>query len=161
MVTETCDQSRENRRFVIRPNRSLSWTAAKRIFCGIVLLSLTIALGFASIGLWPILPFAGLELLALGSCLFICAHRAGHCEVITVNPTTVRVEKGKSRPELHWDFPRAWVGVALQRSAKRSYPSRLVLRSHGKGLEVGSFLTEPERLRLATDLRAALKAVRG
>ncbi len=160
MVSATCDQDRENCSFVIRPNRSLSWTAAKRFYLGIVLVSLVIALGFAFLGLWPILPFAGLELVALGICLFLCARRSRHCEVITVDRITVRVEKGTNRPELRWDLPRAWVTVALQCQPAGWHPSRLVLRSHGKGVEVGSFLNEPERRQLAAELNAVVRAWR-
>jgi uncharacterized membrane protein len=39
----------------------------------------------------------------------------------------------------------------------RWYPSRLVLRSHGKVVEFGGFLNEPERWQLAGQLQRAIR----
>jgi hypothetical protein len=38
----------------------------------------------------------------------------------------------------------------LEQSSRRNHPSRLLLRSHGREIEIGSVLAEPERLTLAS-----------
>ena len=156
MVTTTRSESGEEHRYVLRPNQSLSWSAAKLCFGTIAGATLAIATTFAFVGLWPVLPFAGLELGILGYCFYRCAANAQNREVITVGPQVVKVEKGKSRPDDRWDLPRAWAVVAMERHAIRGYPSRLFLRSHGRHVEFGRFLNEEERRELAVDLSRTL-----
>ncbi len=156
MVTSTRSESGEEHRYILRPNCSLSWTAAKLCFATIAGVTFTVAFVFAFFGLWPVLPFAGLELAVLGYCFYRCAAHAQNREVITVGPQVVKVEKGRTRPDDRWDLPRAWAVVAMERHAIRGYPSRLFLRSHGRRVEFGSFLNEEERRELALDLSRTL-----
>ena len=156
MVTSTRSQSGEEHRYILRPNCSLSWSSAKLCFAAIAGVTLTVAAAFAFLGLWPVLPFAGLELAVLGYCFYRCAANAQHREVITVGPRLVKVEKGKYWPDNRWDLPRAWAVVAMERHAIRGYPSRPFLRSHGRRVEFGSFLSEEERRELAVDLSRSL-----
>ena len=157
MVTTTCSASGEEYRYILRPNHSLSWNAAKLCFAAIAGVTLTVAVAFTLVGLWPVLPFAGLELGILGYCFYRCAANAQNREVITVGPQVVKVEKGKARPDDRWDLPRAWAVVAMERHAIRGYPSRLFLRSHGRRVEFGRFLNEVERRELAVDLSRTLR----
>jgi uncharacterized membrane protein len=125
----------------------------------VALVSVGIGLAFALVGLWPVLPLAGLEALAVAAGLYACSHRGLAREVISVQADTVRVERGRRRPERCWSFPRSWLRVTLQGARVPAYPARLVLRSHGRSVEVGRFLTEDERRRLAVDLRDACAGV--
>ncbi len=58
--------------FIIRPNSSLSWRGNKIFFFMLFFVSFMIAVSFAMVGMWMILPFAGLEMLLLGSALTYC-----------------------------------------------------------------------------------------
>ena len=108
-------------------------------------------------GLTLILPFAGLELAALGAALYISAWRGGRREVIHITPEQVRVETGRDVPEQEVVFDRSWVQVVIEKPWSHWYPSRLLLRSHGKQMEIGSFLNEEERQALAFTLRKAIQ----
>ncbi len=119
-----------------------------------VLLSV-IAATFALRGAWPVLPFAGLELAALAAALYWVARRLSLREVITVDDGHVTVERGRRRPQLAVRLPRPWVRVELARAGVLG-PRRLLLRCHGRALEVGALLPERERERLAARLRAAI-----
>ena len=55
--------------------------------------SLTVAVGFALAGYWPILPFAGLELLALGAALRWSLREGQRRELIRVDEDRVLVRK--------------------------------------------------------------------
>jgi len=123
------------------------------VFSGISLVSLVIALGFLAQGYWMILPFAGLELALLGTALYLTAWDGALREVISIRGGEVAVQKGYRQPEYTQVFPRGWVRVELTRPSRRGHPTRLVLRSHGKEVEVGGCLNESERCRLAEDLR--------
>jgi uncharacterized membrane protein len=156
MVIRSCDVESRAQRFDLRPNQSLTWPQARLAFLAVAGLSLTIAAGFAALGFWPILPFAGLEVGALGACLYFCARRGQRRELITVAEDLVEVQKGARRPQQGWRLPRPWTDVALQRRGAAWHPSRLLLRARGEGVEVGEFLTEEERQDLARDLRRLL-----
>ena len=148
--------NRDHCRFEIRPNRSLDWRTTKFFYLALVCVSMGIAGGFAAMGFWPILPFAGAELAALGLAFYVCALRGTQREIVVIDDNTVAVEAGTTSLECTWKFARAWTKVILSRPRVRWYPSRLLLRSHGCEVEVGEFLNEQERRRLAGDLRRVI-----
>lgn len=153
MVAAECDAGTADCCVVIRPNRSLSWRGTVTVFCSISLVSLVIALGFSLLGFWLILPFAGLELAVLAAALYLSALRGCAREVISIHGGMIAVQKGIRLPEQTTSFPRGWVQVELARPLHKGYPTRLLLRSHGREVEVGGCLNEAERCRLAEDLR--------
>lgn len=150
-------------RFVVRPNRSLTPRQQKVFFLFMCVVVLGIAGAFAIRGFWPVLPFAGLEIAVLAYALWHCARSGMLTEVISVAPDRISVDKGHRHLARVWETPLAWAQIRLDRSGRDWYPSRLVIRSHGKELQLGSFLNEDERQRLATELRRAVAgfAVRG
>lgn len=142
--------------FVIRPNCSLSWRMTVRLILGFSVLSAVIATGFALLGAWMILPFAGLEIVVLCIALYICAQRNNRCEVVTVGKDSVTVVRGRKEPEEGHEFRRVWAQVVHERPVHHWYPSRLLIRSHGREVEVGNCLTEEERKQLACQLEQAI-----
>lgn len=141
---------------MLRPNCSASWREIKLFFAAIATVSLTVAIAFAAIGFWPVLPFAGAELIFLWYCLWYSASRSRETEIVEIDDETVAVERGRGRPEHRWRFQRAWARIRLECPAARLHPSRLTIGSHGRSVRLGAFLTEDERLCLASDLRTAL-----
>ena len=143
--------------FVITPNRAMPWHQLVWIYSIFAAFTLGIATGFFIKGLVLILPFAGLEILALGVVLYVSAWRGGVREVITITEDKVRVESGRSAPEYSHEFDLAWVQVVLERPWHNWYPSNLFLRSHGQQVQIGCFLNEEERQGLANELVKAIK----
>ena len=146
-----------DRTFVIAPNRSMTWKELLLAYCIISGVSLAIAGYFWVQGLTLVLPFSGLELLALGAALYITAWRGGAQEVITIAGDSVSVETGRNRPDQRQDFQRYWTRVVLRRPWVAWHPSKLLLCSHGREIEVGRFLNEEERRGLAKLLQSAIK----
>ena len=153
MVAAECDAQTADCCVVIRPNCSLSWQRTVAVYCGICGVSLTIALGFALLGFWLVLPFAGLELIALAVAFYLSAVRVNSREVILIRGGMVAVEKGLHQPEESTEFQRAWARVELAEPQQRGYPTRLLICSHGRKVEVGHCLNDMERRQLAADLR--------
>ena len=147
----------QNHTLVLRPNLSLSWRQAKALLVVVAVVLAGIASGFAVVGLWPVLPLAGAEWLALASALYLVQRRGHRQEVVSVRGACVAVEKGcgPSRAA-RWEFPRGWVRVKLHRSRVRGHPSRLVLAMHGEEVALGEFLAEDERRQAAEYLRRTL-----
>ena len=143
--------------FVVQRNQSLSWHGNKVFIIYIAFLSLGIASIFALQGMWLILPFAGLEILALAIALYICCLRCRDREVITIDDEKLYVEKGRDRPKQRLQFERAWLQLELKKSTHHGHPSQLLIRSKGRQIEIGKYLTNKERNSLAKSLVAALQ----
>lgn len=142
--------------FVIAPNQSMSWNELLLAYGGVAGVTLAIAVYFWARGLTLVLPFSGLELLALGAALYVTAWRGGAREVITITDDVVCVESGRKRPENRHQFQRHWTRIVLQHSWIAWRPSRLLVCSHGREIEIGRFLNEQERMGLAKVLRATI-----
>lgn len=143
-------------RFVLRPNCSASWREIKILLAVIGSVCLGVATGFAAIGFWPVLPFAGAEMALLTGALWYSHSNARETEVVEISEDEIAVEKGRDSPEKRWRLQRAWARVTLEPSTARHHPSILFLGSHGKRVALGRFLTETERQRLARELRLVL-----
>ena len=140
-------------RIEICPNCSLSVRQAMLFFGSLCFVSFAVAGMLAVQGFWPILPFAGLEMIVLGWALKTSLGRRFHRQTITVSDADVSVESRDRAYCSQVVFPRHWAQVKLRRPASRLHPSRLTIESHGRQCELGSFLTEAERRGLALRLQ--------
>jgi uncharacterized membrane protein len=140
----------------LSPNCSLSPRGAAVFFGIVCLVSFSIAGTLALKGLWPVFPFAGLEMLVLGWALTLSLRRRFYMQTIVITDDRVAVETRSRGNSQHVEFPRHWAQVKLQRADTPLHPSRLTIESHGRSFEVGSFLTDEERLALAARLRRSV-----
>lgn len=149
-------------RLVIGPNASLTDRQAWVCAGATGLVGLAIAAAFTVLGYWPILPFAGVELAAVGAALYVSVQHNRYREVVTLADEALRIEFGilgrgvQSMVEL----PRSWIRVAIEPGLQRNDPSRLLLSCCGQCVEIGRCLTDPERERLAARLKELLKPIR-
>jgi uncharacterized membrane protein len=139
-------------RIELVPNCALTPRTARLFVGSLALVTFAIALAFALRGLWPILPFAGLEIGLLAWAVRASMLSGARREVIVVADETVTVERGLPDGMSLVVFPRHWARVKLRGPQRTRYPSRLVIESHGRACEVGRFLTEEERRSLASRL---------
>jgi len=146
-------------RIEICPNCSLSVRGARLFFAGACTVPCGVAGFLALKGFWPILPFAGLEMVLLGWALKACLERRFHSQTITVTDADVSIDTRERARCRHVVFPRHWAQVKLRRPAARLHPSRLTIESHGHQCELGSFLTEEERRGLALRLQRLIGRV--
>jgi uncharacterized membrane protein len=143
----------------IVPNCSLSVQGARLFFAAACVVPFGAAAFLATRGFWPILPFAGLEMLLLAWALRVSLERRFHRETITVTDADVSIERFDREHSSRVVFPRHWAQVKLRRPAARLHPSRLTIESHGRQCELGSFLTEEERRGLALRLQRLIGRV--
>jgi uncharacterized membrane protein len=139
-------------RIELAPNCSLTPTAAKLFFGATCLFSLSFALFFVLRGLWPILPFWALEMLALGMALYASMQRRKWTQTVLITDSRISLVTRSRRGEAKQEFARHWAKVRLRSPPRRLGTSRLTIESRGRAYEVGSFLTEDERCRLAKRL---------
>jgi uncharacterized membrane protein len=152
--------SAEPAKLVLLPHRSLSragvwlFMAAQSVAAG----------GFAVLAAWRgnvFAPaFAVLELGVVAYCLSRVWRNSGAGEMITLTADELvlaRTDEAVAAVRFH----PYWVRLVLQPGRKFGWPSRLLLRSHGREIEVGAFLNEAERVHLARRLSALLAQANG
>lgn len=141
-------------RLVIQPNASLSDRQA-RIFLGVMfLVMMGSGIGWALAGYWLVLPFSGLEFLALWAGLAWSMRGNAYREVISFDGDDLAIEKGRYQPEARWVFKRAGARVRLEKGRFVTSPTRLLVTAPGRSCEVGACLTDEERELIAGRLRA-------
>lgn len=153
VVSSVADRAPVEYRIELSPNCSLTPASARAFVGGLAVVTFAVALFFTARGMWPVLPFAGLEIGLLWWAVR-ASMRAGRArELIVVSDDSVTVEhRGAARSE-RTVFARHWATVKLRDPLAALHPSRLTIESHGRACEVGRFLTEDERRALAARLR--------
>lgn len=147
--------------FELRPNSSLTPRATKWFYGSLVGVSLVIALACTLLGFWPVLLFALVEMAGLYAVVVTVQRRARAREYIRVDDSSVMVEKfsfdwrGAAR-RVAYAFKRPWTRIELRPSRPATWANRLLIRSRGETIEVGTFLTDDERESLGLRLTAVL-----
>ncbi|MEF8982185.1 DUF2244 domain-containing protein [Thiohalorhabdus sp.] len=142
--------------FVIRPNCSLGWRGAKRYLALQSAVVLLAAAPMVWMGGWPVLPFAGAELLALTGAFYWVLLRLNWIEMVAMEGDRIVVQRGRRGPEERVELPRAWARVVLEQGRVEMDKDHLYLRASGSQTEVGAALTNQEKARLGEDLTRAL-----
>ena len=142
---------------IAQPNRSSSWRGNQLALLAVAIPSLGLAVGFALLGAWPILPLAGLELLALGSALYYVNWKLQYRHVITLSSDSVRIDKGYYAPRQSWHFERQSTGLAIVPERHPWDGPELSLQGTGESVSVGEFLNREDCLKLAALLRKEIR----
>ena len=141
---------------IVRPNRTLTLRGMTLLLAGLTAVVLTTGIGFTLAGAWPILPFAGLELVVVGSVLYRLFRHADDHEQILIDRDNVTVIRRRGRREWRDEFQRYWTRVTLERR-HGWYPSRLKVGSHGKFVVIAADVNEAERESLSETLNKILR----
>ncbi|MFZ2648484.1 MAG: DUF2244 domain-containing protein [Burkholderiaceae bacterium] len=122
-------------------------------YLGLCFLSLAIAAGFWSVGALMVLPYAGVELLAVGLALFIYARHAADSESIRLGAGRLVVECAFGRRVERVEFAPAWVRIEPEHGDR----SLVELSGQGRKISVGRFVRPELRREFAEELRWALR----
>jgi uncharacterized membrane protein len=135
----------------LAPHCSLSTRGALTFFGSVCLPTFGVAGAATALGYWPVLPFAGAEMLLLGWALRSSMQRRHDRESIDISDTEIVIEYARGNPR-RVVFPRHWARVKIRRPKSPLHRGQLVIESSGRAYEVGKFLTEEERHQLAAEL---------
>lgn len=147
--------------FVLRRNCSLSPGALMAVFGSVVAVSFAFGVMFAALGAWLVLPFAGVELLALAAAFVVYGRHATDGERLRFNGRSLSAEVTQGSGVRVYEFDACAVRLVAEDGvgAIRRSPlagRRLFLSQRGTRLEVGRHLDAGRRVVLEKDLRAAL-----
>lgn len=150
------DRSEQGLVIIARPNHSSSWHSNRLVLLAIAVPSLGAAIAFTSLGAWPILPFAGLELLSLGAALYYVNWKLQYRHVITLSDDMVSIDKGFYAPTRSWRMPRAGAAISVTAEEHPWEGPKLSLHSDEVWVRIGEFLSREDSLSLLALLRREL-----
>ena len=143
----------------LRPSPPMSARTLKMIVAVVAAINLAFMLYFVSQGAWPVAPFMGLDVALLAWAFRESRIAARTYERIVLHASELRVEKHPARgAATEAAFNPYWVRVDLVPWTE--FSNRLYLRSHGRELQVGSFLPPQARENFAQMLKAALSTAK-
>lgn len=129
--------------------------------------ALAIGVGFAVVGAWLILPFAGLEVLLLGAAFVAYARRAADYEKIELAGGRLTVEVAQAARRSRYELDPRRARVLLEKG--QGYGARVWVKGGLRGapgverrageeqLEIGRHLDAGSRVELAAELSRRLR----
>ncbi len=142
------------------PYRSLGPRGFRLLMLSILCLSFAISLLFFILGAWPVIGFMGVE-IGFVWYIFRRNYREGEVserlDIREDGTSLTRIDaRGREKTE-RFDSP--WLRADISTADGRQ--DKLVLRLHGKHIEIGSFLPPIEKPQLAEALNAAFRRQQG
>ena len=138
-------------RVTFKPNSALTADNKIKVVVLLAMIPIIIGIGFSLLGAWLVLPFVGLEILALAFAFYYINHHEADYESISIEGDSLVVERCTAKQVSQVIINPYWVKV-LQRQLPNGELD-LYLQSHGKVIEVGRYLTSEQRELLARQLK--------
>ena len=139
----------------LHPHRSLGKRGFLILMSAIAGCGFAVGTGFALVGAWPVLGFAGLEILLVYIAFRLNYRAARAHERVRLAEDWLEVARVDWRGRaVAVRLEPAWLSIDLNHPVEQDTP--LLLRSRGRVLEIGRFLTPEERVEVADALSQAL-----
>ncbi len=138
----------------LRRNCSVTPAQLGWLYLSLCVLSLGIGVFFWMQGATLVLAFAGLEIALVGLAFLAYARHATDGEWISLQGTSLVVEKESAGRRERAEFARQWVRV----EPKSGDRSLIELSGQGRSIEVGRFVRPELRQVLAREIRRALRS---
>ncbi len=122
------------------------------MFASVSFVCLTMAGVFVSLGFWPVLPFAGVELFVLGLALGLRMRHGNSKQLIEVADHQVTLTSTQGTRTEQREFPRHRTRAGLVRPARPASPSRLFIQHGRDRFYIAGWLTESDHRGLFTRL---------
>ena len=148
--------------WLIKRNCSAGPRQLALVFATLVAVSFAFGVGFAVFGLWMVLPFVGIELIAVGIAFFCYGRHAADFERIAVEPGAVSVERADGARTHHWKLDPRVSHVEVDAGGRQwGRQVRVFLSTPAIRLELGRHLVDQRRLILGREVNGALMRARG
>lgn len=156
----TLHEDSDESMLIAQPNRSANWQLNKLVIAAFALWWSLIAGFFVLRGLWPIVPFAGLEVAGLALALYYVSWKLQQRHVLRFHNQQLILQKGAYYPRFTWKFAREAVSLSVEEQPHPWDPLKLFLCSCDQQIPIGNFLNKDDSKKLLVLLRAQGVAVR-
>jgi uncharacterized membrane protein len=138
VVTQSCQAGTV---ITLSPHVSATWKETKYFLMLLASVVFVVAACWALVGLWLILPFAGLEMGAVAWLTYRVCFRLSHLhQQIIIEPRRVVVRRGVKVPQREWILPRPQAHLHVLKPINDFHLATLWLRDDEQQLSVGDFL---------------------
>ncbi len=145
---------------LLYPNRSLPNAGFAMVMAVVIGANIVFGTYFYAIGAWPVLGFCGLDVFLVWLAFKISYRQGRLHERIRIAGDEMWVSRVlPSGHETRWRLQPYWTQVVIDDPVR--HESQLQLRSKGRTLVIGAFLSPPERAELANALQKALRGAHG
>jgi uncharacterized membrane protein len=145
---------------LLTPHRSLSPHGFLVLMLAIGSVSFGTGIVFLLSGAWPVLAFCGLDVLLVYIAFKLNYRAARLHETVHLTPEQLVVKRiHPTGQEEIWQFNPYWVRLVVEEADETNH-AELILRSHGRELVFGRFLSNEEKVDFAQALSDALTATR-
>lgn len=145
--------SEQGTEWTLKRNCSVTPAQLGYLYVSLCILSMGVAGLFWSMGATLVLPFAVLELVAVGTAFLVYARHATDNERIRLLEGRLVVEWETAGRASRCEFAREWVRVEPRQDAGQL----IEVRGGGKSVQVGRFMRSDLRPLLAREIRQALR----
>jgi uncharacterized membrane protein len=135
---------------ILKRNCSISPAGLAGVFAALAAVVLAVGVAFAFAGAWLVLPFAGLEVVALAAVYLAYARHAADYERIELAAGRLTVEVAEAQKMARYEMEARRARVCFEEE-------RVVLRSAREQLELGRHLDADMRVRFAAELQKRLR----
>ncbi|UUP17947.1 DUF2244 domain-containing protein [Nitratireductor thuwali] len=143
------------------PHRSLGGKGFAILMGVLLVLWLSVAAFFWSLGAWPVVGFFGLDLLAVYIAFRLNYRQARQREEVSLSRTSLHIRKvPPSGPAQEFDFNPFWSRFKVERHAEIGV-TRMTVEARQKQVGLGSFLNPDDRASFAEAFGAALATAKG
>lgn len=139
---------------VAEPNRSARWCDNRRLVIFFGLWFAFVGAGMATMGLWPIVPFLGLELIAVAWGLHHVCRKLRQRHVLRAEEDIIVIQKGDDQPHLTWRLPRATTSLSVEVPFHPWDALAIRICCQAEQIRLGEFLNKDDSRQLLRLLRA-------
>ena len=141
----------------LRPHRSLEPRGFALLMAAVALVSFVCGIAFVLHGAWPVMGFFGLDVALIYVAFRVNYRAADASERVVLSERELVVERHRrGRLIGRWSFQPYWLKIEV---AEGRMPG-VVLKSHGRSIAVGSFLSPDERTGFAQALATSVDELR-
>ena len=123
----------------------MNWPQNRRILIAMFVVNMIIGIGFAMIGGWLILPFAGLEILAVGTGMYYVCWKLNFKHIVTVEAESFTLQKGVYFPKHEWRWQKSQTRLIRVAPRYRLSPPQLWLVNLNQRIELAEFLDRKDK----------------
>ena len=141
----------------LRRNCSITPSQLGILYASLCVVSLGVAGFFWAQGATLVLPFAALELAAVGAAFLVYARHATDGERVRLLERSLVVEQATAGRLVRRVFAREWVNVGVRGEPLEGSRGLIEVREGGQAVQIGRFMRPDLRPSLAHEIRQALR----
>jgi len=145
---------------ILYPNPPLGRHGTLVLMAIVLVVGAVLGAAFATLGAWPVSGFFGLDVLLVGWAFARTRRFARRAEIIRLDSRGLVVRRLASdgTAESEHRLEPFWARVVVDE--RRRHDPRVYLRTHGRSVPLGAFLSPAERREVARELEEALASWR-